>query len=197
MKMTYRIVYNPTADDTIPATSKDIPFVCSDNNIHIRLRDYDHEEVIHGFINKLTYIVTYLFQRAVITGELTDNIFEKFVNSDESLDGLVWWLKSIYISNGKTLKGLKISKNYRKIKVSHSTPLGSFLPGTCPLKDGLVYGDLKFLQETFRFIPLEELILNDSLDIVISKDVTKDSYTKFVNKSKKVKKTELEYVPLF
>lgn len=197
MKMTYKIVYNPTTDDSTPVTSKNISFICSDDKIHLRLRDYDHEEVIHGFINKLTYVVTYLFQRAVISDELTNNIFEKFVNSDESLKKIEMWLKSIYLANGKTLKGLKISRNYRKIKVPHSTPLGSFLPGTCPLKDGLSYGDLNFLQDTLRFIPLEELILNDSLDIVISKDVVKDSYTKFVNKSKKVKKDKLEYIPLF
>ena len=186
MKMIYKIVYNPTTEDSTPVTSKNISFICSDDKIHLRLRDYDHEEVIHGFINKLTYVVTYLFQRAVISDELTDNIFEKFVNSDESLKKIEMWLKSIYLANGKTLKGLKISRNYRKIKKSVATPLGSFITGTCPLKDGITYGDIDFFASSLNFIPIEELILNDSLDIVISKDVVKDAYTKFTNKSKVV-----------
>jgi hypothetical protein len=197
MKMTYKIVYRPNAEDRIAATSKDIDFLCVDNKLHIRLRDYDHEEVIHGFVNKLTYVVTYLFQRAVVSGELTTNIFEKFVNSDTSLKNLSSWLETVYEYNGKSFKGLKISENYRKIKKSVATPLGSFMTGTCPLKDGITYGDIDFFASSLNFIPIEELILNDSLDIVISKDVVKDTYTKFTNKSKKVKKDKLEYIPLF
>lgn len=194
-KLTYKIIYNPNNEELEAAISKDINFLCADNKLHIRLRDYDHEEVIHGFVDKLTYIVTYLFQRNVQTGKLTNNILENFVNSDYAVKDLNMWLTSVFSTEGKTFKGLKISRNYRKI--SNYSLLGSFSEGACPLKDGMTYGDLQFFAESLRFVPLEEFILNDAIDLVITKSTVKNSYTKFVNKAKKSKKEKLEYIPLF
>ena len=197
MKMTYKIVYNPELEDYTPAVAKDINFMCSDGRLHIRLRDYDHEEVIHGFINKLTYLVTYLFQRQIITDGLTNNIIEKFVKNDSDFIEVQEWLCNLFWEYGKNLKGLKISKNYRKIKKDVETPLGSFLPGTCPLECGLRYGNIRFFEDSLRMFPMEEFLLNDAVEIVISKETVKESYSKFTNKKKKVKKERLEYIPLF
>ena len=77
--MNYKIIYTPNIDDGVQALDRDINFLCADNKLHIRLRDYDKEEVIHGFIDKLTYVVTYLCQRVTRQDLLTNNIIEKFV----------------------------------------------------------------------------------------------------------------------
>lgn len=196
--MNYKIVYNPMMDDHTSSLDKGINFLCSDGKLHIRLRDYDHEEVISGFINKLTYFVTYLFQRMPHPENVTNNIIEKFVKNDKSLSEFDSWLQSVFLLIGQKYKGLKISRNYRKIQTSYSTPIGSFLPGSCPLKDGLTYGETTFFGDSLGMIPLEEFLLNESIDLVITKEVSKNNYTKFVNKKKKVKKEKsLEYIPLF
>lgn len=194
MLLTYKIVYTPNKDTKQSILDNSVNFLCSDDKIHIRLRDYDHEEVIHGFIDKLTYAITYLFQRAVIQEPITNNIIEKVVNSDDSLKILNDWVVSLF----KGCKGLKVSKNYRKIKKNKETPLGSFLPGTCPLINDVSYGDIQFLNRAWNILEFYDILLNDAIDIVITKDVSKSCYEKFTNKQvRKVKKNKLEYIPLF
>ena len=194
---TYKLVYTPATEDNCIATAKDINFLCTDGKVHVRLRDYDHEEVIHGFVDKLTYAVTYLFQRVVVQESVTNATIEKLFNSDDSLKIINDWVINMFSEAGKECKGLKISKNYRKIKKAKETPLGSFLPGTCPLVNGVTFGDIRFLDTSMNFMDFGTLLLDDSIDIVITKEITKDRYTKFSNKKKKVSKKELEYIPLF
>lgn len=192
MKLTYKIVYAPDAEDYTKVTDKDINFLCSDSKLHIRLRDYNTEEVIHGFINKLTYLITYLFQRNINTNDI-----DNFVNNDSSIKQLNSWLESLFYSLDKNYKGLKILQNYRKIKLTQPTPCGGFSKGACPLMDGITYGDISFFNNKLTVVNLETFLLNDAIDLVITKDTSRDSYKKFTNKVKRVKKNTLEYIPLF
>jgi len=192
--LTYKIVYSPNLD-THTNILKTVDFTCSDGKLHLRLRDYDHEEVICGFINKLTYLVTYLFQRSANKNDLTTKTIEEVVKNDESFVALNSWLKSNFANIGKKYKGLKITKNYRKI--SECNPSGSFVEGTCPLKNNTTYGDLDFFHQSLRGFGIENFLFNDAVELVISKVKVKDSYKKFHNKAKKSKKETLEYIPLF
>ena len=192
MKLTYKIVYNPLMDLRISALDRNISFVCSDNKVHVRLRDYDHPEVISGFINKLTYLVTYLFQRSI------DISIDDFISKDDSFKALNDWLKANFIAAGKKYKGLKISKNYRRISKEKANPLGSFEIGTCPLKNDITYGDLDFFHCSLIGLGIENFLFNDAIELHITKVKHIDSYKKFHNKElKKVKKETLEYIPLF
>ena len=199
MKLTCKVAHN-VVDMYHSVFEKDINFLCSDNTLHIRLREYDHEEVITGFINKLTYILTYLIQRNIIQGESADNIIKKFVKNDSDFLRINDELKYIFNQNGLPYAGITISKNYRKIKQSVKYPLGNFKPGTCYLEDSCKFSDLLGLLTAFH-ISLSRFLEDDGYEIIICKDLdVKVKYKKFTNKQArkaKHKKKHLEYVPLF
>lgn len=198
-KFTVKISYNPSKDNNTNILDK-VNFLCVDKKIHIRLRDYDHEEVIHGFINKLTYIITYLFQRNALMMDSTNKEIKKFMDSDDALLCLEDAVNTLFKNPIRYLDftGFNIKPNYRKIKKDVPTPLGSFSYGTCPLKNGCTYSDLNFLIDFFKLDSLEEFLTNDALELIICKDVQIKSYDKFVKKEniKILNKNELKYIPL-
>ena len=196
MALIYKVVYTPNKDTKTLAIDSDINFLCSDKKLHIRLRDYDHEEVISGFINKLTYVITYLIQRCDVGTKSDDEIISNFVKNDTDFKNIDAFLQQVFSSRGLDYRGIKISKSYRKVKTSKNT-LGSFKEGTCYLEDNCKFGDFTFLTNSLG-LDFVAFLLNDAVDLVITKDSLNNSYTKFVNKKlRKVNKNKLEYIPLF
>ena len=196
--LTYKVVYTPSLDSGFGAEEKNINFLCSDGKIHVRLRDYDHEEVVHGFIDKLTYLLTYCINdMASRTINSAEEVFKIF--SDIETINIESYLKSIL--HEPNFKGIKLFKNYRKVK-GHGI-LGSFSKGTCPTiknEQGLDILDYPTFLEILGIGNLYTFLFNDAYDIFICKEKkSKDSYRKFLNKTKKplqTKKKTLEYVSL-
>ena len=56
MSKNYALLYIPDLD----TNAENINFVCSDNKIHFRFKDFIRPECIQGFEKKLTYLMTYL-----------------------------------------------------------------------------------------------------------------------------------------
>ena len=180
--LTYHVLYSPEKTEKVNAN-----YLCSDLKVHIRLRDYDHEEVISGVINKLTYLVTYLIQRGNLDRVDADKAIEKFVNNNADFDEVV---RAIGYR-------IKVTKNYRKKGITN--PLGSMGNGVCPMEDGYIYGNLAFFLCKLN-LTLDEFLWNDAYEIVISKAKETNVYKKFLNKvSRKTsrKKKGIEYISLF
>ena len=56
----FKVVY--TVNDPTEIKPK---YTCIDNKIHVRLRQYKESEKISGFVNKLTFLLTFLIDRQV------------------------------------------------------------------------------------------------------------------------------------
>ncbi len=185
MKLTYKLIYTPSRNSFYSVEESNINFVCSDKRIHVRLRDYDKEEVIRGFINKLTYLVTYLVNYV----EGSDSA--RFSSDDELLKSAT---KNINLYLGYNIgnlihvddfKGLKISKNYRRLK--EFNPLGSIPSNLCPYSNSGESNSLSFFLKAFN-INIHDFLFNDAYEIVITKDKDSKMYQKFLNKQNKTKK---------
>ena len=57
--LTCSVLYTPSKND-LAIDSDNLKYLCRDNKIHIRFRDYNKKQVIRGFESKLTYLLTYL-----------------------------------------------------------------------------------------------------------------------------------------
>ena len=198
MALVYKVVYTPNKDTKQNVLDSSVNFLCSDDKLHIRLRDYDHEEVISGFVNKLTYVITYLIQNYVAGNKSDEEVIDSFVKNDAAFCEISLWLNEEFTSRGVNYKGIKLSKSYRKVK-KNSKSLGSFKEGTCYLEGGCKFASFENFALSLGIVNLGTFLLNDAIDLVIVKDTSKKScYTKFTNKQvKKVKKNKLEYIPLF
>ena len=176
-ELTYKIVYSPS--ESFKSTR--VNLLCADDKVHIRLREYDHEEVIHGFIEKLTYVITYLLSKYEYTEETADIILKKFSEKDWSF----FEVNDAVTGGLFGCKGIKISKCYRKIKQAHKNLLGKFSLGTCPVSSNI---SISTLSDEFRMLSVKEFLFNDAIDIVITKKKpNKDSYSKFIKKESRVK----------
>lgn len=168
--LTYKLIYTPSRDGGVGVEETNINFLCTDKRLHIRLREYTEEEVISGFIAKLTYLITYLVNYTNNTEES-----EVFINS--------------IIENAfhqSDFKGVKIYPCYRRLK-NYSKK--GYIPNTvCPVHiSGNNYCSLDYFLETFR-LNLHEYLFNDAYEIVITKDETKNLYSKYLNKSNNERK---------
>ena len=200
-KLIYKVVYTPSLDDGYGAEEKGINFLCSDGKIHIRLRDYDHEEVIHGFINKLTYLLTYEIKRLEQVSTNGSDIISAYQQGGHYKE-LEDFIRNVLHEDNFT--GIKISENYRRIK--NYNKLGSFAKGTFPVKklegglETYVSTRSAFLGYLGDFTDLHTFLFNDAFEIVICKDnATNDTYSKFVKKETRKSKSstkQLEYIPL-
>jgi len=189
----FRITYAPCSGLPSNAVESGPDALCSDGRVHVRLRDYRREEVVRGFVGKLTYLASYLFQRCA-AGKGID----EFASMDESVRGLSTLVSSAYAEAGKRCRGIKFSRNYRRSDASAS-PTGSFADGACPLKGGVSYGDLAFFSDALGLMDLETFLLDDSVELSISKRSPADPYRKFELKAERSKSRAkpLEYIPLF
>ena len=59
MALTCSILYTPSVS-RIKTNIDNLKYICRDNKIHIRFKDYNKKQVIKGVEAKLTYLITYL-----------------------------------------------------------------------------------------------------------------------------------------
>ena len=71
--MAYSLVYSPD----INPFDGELKFICSDNRIHFRFRDFQRNEHIQGFEKKLIYLMEYLFNFCYKPSLNTNTPFEK------------------------------------------------------------------------------------------------------------------------
>jgi len=199
-KLVYNLVYTPSLDDGLGADERDINWLCSDNKIHIRLRDYNKPEVITGFINKLTYLVTYLVNSGCTSSlesvrENPDAYLDTFCKNDSDFLRVVDLVKSSL--HEPRYSGIKVTKVYRKKKVNKPNSFGIISDGALPVEDNYKLGDLTYFVSSLR-IPLHEFLFNDAYAIVLQENTATACYDKFVRKSsiKSPTKGYFEYVPL-
>lgn len=169
--------------------------LCKDSKIHIRLYDYCMPMVISGFVDKLTFLVTYLLQGYIKT--IKDSINLNDVDADYILtlfQDCCYEYKILQKDIGlriKGYKGINILKEYTKI--NPTSKLGAvrnkFLPVGCDMTlDSLIQS----FQQVYLSIDLMSILFNDSISIVLSDClyVTDDLYSKYKNKLTKQKQKE-------
>jgi hypothetical protein len=197
-ELTYSIYYTPSKN---PMAHNDLNYVCSDNRIHIRFRDFNKEQIIGGFEKKLTYLVTYLMNYSYLPSIIgkydTKTLIKNFLKTDD----IQHVISAIAVYNGlHKFKGLKLTANYRK---KECLPFGDVDKDCFPLnsQDGIIaVGSLKEFLEKLR-IDLIEYLFNDSYFIILRENKEKAINNKFINKqAKKLERTRdpnLELVELW
>lgn len=197
-KLTYSIYYTPSYD---LKEHNDINYICSDNKIHIRFRDYNKEEIISGFEKKLTYLLTYLMNYSYLPKTVgnydTKVLMDNFLKTDDVLEILN--SISTYIS-AKVFKGFKLKANYKR---SECLPFGCIDQDCFPLNcNDNIYetGSLKDFLEKLK-INLTEYLFNDSYMIIIRENKGKTVNNKFINKQnkklEKLRDSKLDLVELW
>lgn len=181
-RLTYSIYYTP-ADDLLNAFP--INYICSDNKIHSRFRDFNSEELIIGFEKKLAYLLTYLMNYSYlprIIGDYdTDTLIKNFLKSSD----VATIIAAVNIYNGSKIRGIRLRKNYNK-KVD-CKPFGDTDSNCFPLniKDDIIQcGDLNSFLSKLK-ISLDEYLFNDSYVIILREHREFEVNKKFINKMNK------------
>lgn len=191
----YKLVYTPRLETYDSVFDRDVNLFCKDNKIHIRLRDYDSEEVISGFINKLTFLVTYLincqWKLNIVAADSDQAIIDCFVERSKEAKTLI---ETIRDASNNASAGLHVLPNYRKI--SKYSKLGSIninYKDILQVTDGVVTsGSLDFILNKLR-VSLTTFLLDDAYELVITKkEPTVNLYSKYSNKTSKQKETKSE-----
>ena len=180
-ELTYSIYYTPDAD----ATNEVVNYICFDNKVHVRFRDFNSEMLVIGFEKKLSYLLTYLMNYSYLPKVIgmydNSTLIDTFLKSSD--------VAAIYasISNntcGKTFKGIRLKPNYKK---NDCEPFGKVDVRCFPTKivDGVLQiGDLHTFLSTLK-ISLDEYLFNDSYVIILREDKKININKKFINRQNK------------
>jgi len=91
-------------------------YLCFDNKIHVRFKDFNKEEFIIGFEKKLTYLLSYLINYCYIPkliGEYSDkDIKTSFILDDDTLK--IIQLIQNHIGTTHEFAGILIKPNYKR-----------------------------------------------------------------------------------
>ena len=178
MSKNYALLYIPDLD----TNAENINFVCSDNKIHFRFKDFIRPECIQGFEKKLTYLMTYLINsKNDIDNKNTKNYLNQFLKSEdvESIIAII----SNNISNLK-FKGLQARFNYNKVDYKQY-PFGNINRDYFPYLEN-TKNDLKQFLSKFK-ISLRDYLFNDKYVIILTDNKIKDVNLKFKNKEERSK----------
>ena len=195
--MKYYLVYSPEDEKWVDEYG--INFLCSDNKIHIRLRNYEQKEVIHGFIDKLTYLITYLIcgKWADMPAASPEKIISNFTKLDADFNNIEHIVKlSLHEDD---FAGINIRKVYRKKPISKDKLLGSFAEGTCPASKETTWArSLSNFLSAFN-VSLGDYLFNDAYEVVITDEVGEKPhcYQKFINKKENKVKSVFKYENLW
>lgn len=197
MKMQIELGFNPSIK---MREWEEINPLCSDNKFHIRFRDYEKEETIVGIEQKLTFLLTYAFNKEFL---YKTNVI---INGDEISSHTLWgtyrkpflqYMEDTYQLQ-KTLevwlinfKELKLLKNYRKERFN--SPLRIFgsisdiIDSNAKTISGMdtVYNLLDRLNTD-----LLQFLFDDRIYLNIKKETEFNVYDKFINRRKKPKQEE-------
>ena len=164
-----------------------INFICSDNKVHVRFRDFNDADVIAGFEQKLTYLLSYLMnysymQNTILTYD-KDALLKNFLQTSDVAE-INACIRAE--SCNPKYKGIKYSKN---LDASYK-PFGEVNLACFPihLENSVVRsGDLNFFLSAFR-ISLRDYLFNDNYIVIIDDIKISEINKKFINKM--IKKAE-------
>lgn len=94
-------------------------YICFDNKIHIRLKDFNKEELIIGFEKKLTYLLSYLINYSYIpklVGNYTDKDVLRSFLLDETVAKIIAFIGSCIEDKSVAYEGILLKPNYKKDK---------------------------------------------------------------------------------
>lgn len=181
-------------------------YLYSDEKIHLKFNDFSKPQLISGFEQKCSYLITYLFNHVFKFKSIDHNdllypnkdLWEKysfkFLTEDESM----FILKQTLMSNISNCKGFVLLKNHKNTKNDNFwNSFGNIPILVCPSKitnyDQNEYS-LSIFLETFSVKSLAEYLFDDSIEIKISYNSTKKFDEKFKTKqSKKFKQSQYHY----
>lgn len=177
--LTYSIIYTP--DST--RINSDVNYVCSDNKIHVRFRDFNKPQTISGFEKKLTYLMTYLVNYSYISNLIKVCDEETIINAfSKSKDVLKIYS---FIKHDKQIdfKNFRFNANYTR--KDETLPFGKIEQSAFPL----CYDEFGILKEATLDTFLSKLKVNildylfdDSYSIILHEKETKDLNKKFTDK---------------
>lgn len=178
--LTLKYVVNPER-----VFNPNLNYACGDNKLHIRFRDYTKPQVISGFINKLTFVLTYLFNTEYRT-TMEDSSITDFKEYWEKHLGLFKVL--LAQKYNLSLETFEFKPNYTVKK--YNVPKRQF---------GSIMTRSDYLGEN-----LFELVSNEAIDIVLTNEpdtsyqlATKKFKNKLNKKIKKITKPEVVEVNLW
>lgn len=179
MNLTYSLIYTPSLKNT-----NYLDFICFDNKIHFRFKDFNKEERITGFEKKFTYLISYLFNFEYVWNinlNLEDNL-KAFYRLEDVVQ--IYEVVRETILDSK-FKGFKAYINYKRS--DEAACFGEVDKDCFPLiKEENVYkkGSLKtFL--TILNVDLKNYLFNDGYSILIHKNKNKVINEKFIKKQNK------------
>ena len=166
-------------------TNDEINYICSDNRVHVRFRDFNEAAVVAGFEQKLTYLITYLmnysYLQDVICTYDQDTLMAGFLKSKDVAD-----INSCirFETNNSNYKGLKLRKNYSKKDPETYKPFGRVSVDCFPLNmvDSMLHrGDLTSFLCALK-ISLRDYLFDDNYIIIIDDVSIEGINKKFINK---------------
>lgn len=192
--LTYSIIYTP---DLI--TEQGINYVCSDNKIHVRFRDFNKPQMISGFEKKLTYLVTYLMNYSY-TSELFEHCNEKtLINALLDSPDMEKIYNAIKYDKQIDFKCFRLTANYKRKE--ERIAFGKLEQTAFPLMYDEFGAPKSADLDTFLHklkIGLLEYLFNDSYSILIHEKTESDVNVKFVNKElRKNRNSQSDYVELW
>ncbi len=186
-ELSSRVIFIPRYDLELP---KKIKFICKDNTIHIRLKNYNKPQTIIGFSNKLAFLLTFLFSRL---NEKDDFITESRNFKDDKV--YIELMSAIYPKYPE-ITDISILKAYFKNKKSLQDDFGyvsiSDLSLYADTKYGTFEDNLTTFLAFFNFDSLEAYF-DDRIYIELTPkkvDLIK-SFKKYINKANRSKKQKL------
>lgn len=180
--------------------------VCSDNQIHIRFKDYSNVKMIKGFEQKLTFLLTYLATKSINIYSSKDyTSVDKELKSDDYIS-FIWDKYTLLLKNTCAYStildeirrklinfelDIKFSPLYRRNKkVSTWEQFGVVDKQLCYNYQSLDVTNLTFFLNKLG-ITLENYLFNDGYYITFVSDSVDDIYHKFNNKALRKTLTKL------
>lgn len=186
MGLTCSLLYTPSQGESY-MENNNLKYICKDNKIHIRFRDYNKKEIIKGVESKLTYLLTYLmnywYLPQVIQKYDSNKLIEDFLNTSV-INKLIIQLRLFL--NDSNFKGFKLKKNYKRKEFKNFGELNLNCFPSHNIKEHKKneiekIGSLDLFLEYFNLTDIITYLFDDSIRIIIHEE-EKDKVTKFDRK---------------
>lgn len=171
--------------------------LCSDNRFHVRFRDYNKEETIIGIEQKLTFLLTYAFDREFLFK--ANVILDDVDMSSHKLWGILrplflqymedtYNLQHLLNFNMPMFKEIKLLKNYRKERFDSPIRVFGSISDNIDTNAKTISGMDTIHNLLSRLnISLVQFLFDDRYYLTIKKPINMNVYNKFTNRRRKVK----------
>lgn len=187
--MQYSVIRVIKTDEYNNTYNDEIYKGCADNLLHLRLRDYKIGDVISGVVDKISFLITYLYQSMMYVwkdighNEVDDEVLlekcyqghlENLLDTND-MSEIVYRVKQ-YLG----CSGIKVFKKYTR--PMYKKTIEAF--GSIENYKYTVNNDTLMKLLDNLGLTLKELLLNDGIELVIteSEDRASNRYAKFRNK---------------